>query len=180
MPFRGLAAALIALAVLLVPVAPSAAFAASGPAIVTASPASDAATAAREARALRRAVNAMIRDYENTYGDRLTAAEQAQMDLHRAAADRHLASVVVTTRRLSQLASSSASRTRALAAARAAIAAHRRARAAAESSFESVRATLEPRLSLWEGLQALRDYDEMLGRFDDLGDRLNDIAKEYT
>jgi len=180
MPFRGPAAAVIALAVLLTPVVPGSATAVPGPAIVRSSPASDAATAGREARALRREANAMIRDYVNRYGDRLTAAQRRQLDGHRAAADRHLASVVVTTRRLSQLAASTASRARVRTAARAAISSHRRARAAAETSFTSVRAILEPRLSLWEGLQALRDYDDMMARFDDLGDRLDVIAREYT
>lgn len=178
MPLRGLAAATLALVALLSPVTPTATAAGTGPAIVRTSPASDAATAAREARAVRREVNAMILDYLDAYGDRVTAAEREQMEGHRDNANRQLASVVVTTRRLSQLAVSSASRARVLTAARRAIVAHRRARAAAEASFASVRAILEPRLTLWEGLQALRDYDAMMGRFDRLGDRLDDIARE--
>ena len=171
-----LAAAALAVASLLAPTAPSAAAPLATPAVAGASAASDASAAVREARALRREAGALMREYLVAYGDRLSSSERAQMDRHRAAADRHLASVVVTTRRLSQLVGSSASAERLRTAVRAATSAHHRARAAAETSFDAVRTTLEPRLSLWEGLQALRDYDAMMGRFDDLGDRLDDVA----
>ncbi len=176
MRFRGVAVAAVVLTALLAPLSPSVATPTAA-AISQESVTTKAASAAREARALRREAGALIRDYQARYGDRLTTTERERLDLHRATADRQLATVVVTTRRLSQLVASSATPARLRSAARAALSAHRRARVAAETSFEAVRATLEPRLSLWEGLQALRDYDAMIGRFDILGDRLTDISR---
>jgi hypothetical protein len=37
----------------------------------------------------------------------------------------------------------------------------------------------EPKLSLFEGLQALGDYDAMITRFDALGARLDTIVRSY-
>jgi predicted RNase H-like nuclease len=84
--------------------------------------------------------------------------------------------VVVTTRRLQAAVAARAPRSEILAAGRAAQRSHQRARAAAQASYEGARRIMEPRLSLFEGISAIRDYDAMLGRFDDLRDRIDAVV----
>ena len=143
---------------------------------VTASALSDATSATREARLLRQETVAMLGRYLADYGDRFTAAENDQLRAYRSTADRQLASVVVTTRRLQAAVAARAPRSEILAAGRAAQRSHERARAAAQASYEGARRIMEPRLSLFEGISAIRDYDAMLGRFDDLRDRIDAVV----
>lgn len=147
------------------------------PAWSSMSPASDAASATREARALRTSTAAMIQRYLDEYADRFTAAEATRLRAYKATADRNLSPVVVTTRRLAALIDSGAPRAEVLVAARAAQRAHARARVVAEDSYRQARAIVEPKLSLFEGLQALGDYDAMITRFDALGARLDAIVR---
>lgn len=143
------------------------------------SPSSDAAAATREARALRTSTAAMIQRYLDEYADRFTEAEATRLTSYKATADRNLSPVVVTTRRLASLIDKGAPRADVLAAARAAQRAHGRARVVAEESYRQARAIVEPKLSLFEGLQALGDYDAMITRFDALGTRLDTIVRTY-
>ena len=157
--------------------APTASSLSAATAITTpASALGDATRATREARLLRQETVAMLGRYLADYGDRFTTAENDQLRAYQATADRQLASVVVTTRRLQSAVARSAPRTEILAAGRAAQRAHQRARSAAQASYEGARRIMEPRLSLFEGLGAIRDYDAMLGRFDELGDRIDAVV----
>ena len=153
--------------------------AAPAPATAVMSPAADAVEASSEARALRASTSSMIQRYIDEYGDRLTSAEAARLPEYKAAAQRNLTSVVVTTRRLATLVAQGAPRRDVVAAGRAAQRAHARARSVAIESYEQARALLEPKLSWIEGLQALRDYDEMLSRFDEVGDRIDSVVRSY-
>lgn len=174
---RLLAAPLLALATL--GLAVPAAGATPPPAVSWLSPAADASAASREARDLRAATAAMIQRYLDDYGDRFTDGEAARLREYKATADRSLTPVVVTTRRLATLISREAPRRDVLVAARAAQRAHARARLVAEESYRQARAIVEPRLSLFEGLQALGDYDAMIARFDALGERLDSVVRTY-
>lgn len=149
------------------------------PAAVQLSPASDAAEASRAARELRTQTLAMIQRYIDDYGDRVDAADVVRLEQYKAAAQRNLTSVVVTSRRLATLVAQGAPRRDVVAAGRAAQRAHTRARVVADQSYNQARAILEPRLSWLEGLRALGDYDEMMGRFDALGARLDAIVRSY-
>lgn len=169
---------LAALAIVVVAaVAPATATATAAPAVVTASVASDATSASREARQLRRETAALLTGYLTQYGDRFSTAENDELRAYQSEADRQLASVVVTTKRLQSLVEARAPRSQVLAAGRAAQRAHERARLAAEASYEGARRIMEPRLSLFEGIAAIREYDAMLGRFDDLGARIDSVVE---
>lgn len=173
------AALLAALAVLVVgafPLTPETAAAAGSPAVVSSSTDSDATSASREARQLRRETAALLTGYLTQYGDRFTTAENDELRAYQSEADRQLASVVVTTKRLQSLVAARAPRSQILTAGRAAQRAHERARLAADASYEGARRIMEPRLSLFEGIAAIREYDAMLGRFDDLGDRIDAVV----
>lgn len=146
------------------------------PTAVVASVLSDATSATREARLLRQETVAMLGRYLVDYGDRFTVSENDQLRAYRATADRQLATVVVTTRRLQAAVAARAPRSEILAAGRAAQRSHQRARAAAQASYEGARRIMEPKLSLFEGISAIRDYDAMLGRFDDLGDSIDSVV----
>ena len=158
--------------------APAVPAAASTPTAIATSISSDATSASREARGLRRETAALLTGYLTEFGDRFTEAENDQLRAYRAGADRQLAVVVVTTRRLQSAVSAGAPRSEVLAAGRAAQRAHQRARATAQASYEGARRIMEPRLSLFEGISAIRDYDAMLGRFDDLGERIDSVVAE--
>ena len=125
---------------------------------------------------MRRETAALLAGYLTDYGDRFTTAENDELRAYRAEADRTLAGVVVTTKRLQSLVADRAPRSQVLAAGRAAQRAHGRARTAAEASYDGARRIMEPRLSLFEGIAAIREYDAMLGRFDDLGDRIDSVV----
>lgn len=173
-PLRGWLTAVLALLLMSAPpvMAPSAAHVGT----VALTPASSASEASLQARALRRDVAAMLQRYIDDYGDRFSGAERGQLMSYRANADRHLAAVVVTTRRLDQVTSNGSSIATRRAAGAAAQSAWRRAKAASDSSFASARRIMEPRLSVIERLQALRDYTTMTGRFDELGVLIDEAA----
>lgn len=168
--------AVAAALIVAVPLASASAAAASPPTVITASAAGDATAAIREARLLRQETVAMLGRYLADYGDRFTIAENDQLRAYRANADRQLAGVVVTTKRLQSAVVRGAPRTEVLAVGRAAQRAHERARNAAQASYEGARRIMEPRLSLFEGIAAIRDYDAMLGRFDDLGESIDKVV----
>jgi hypothetical protein len=174
-PARILGALMIAL-ITVIPLGAGPAAAAGAPTTITASAARDAASAVREARLLRQETVAMLNRYLADYGDRVTAAENDQLRAYRTTADRQLATVVVTTRRLQSAVAAGAPRAQVLAAGRAAQRSHERARAAAQTSYEAARRIMEPQLSVFEGIGALRDYSAMMARFDGLRDRIDAVV----
>lgn len=144
----------------------------SAPAVVVLSPASEAAEVSAEARALRREVAALLQRYIDDYRDRFTEDEIALLQSYRSGADRQLASVVVTTGRLRRSIAGDASVSQVRANASRALTSWSRAKRTAETSWESARQIMEPRLSLFERLGAAGDYSAMMARFDDLGDMI--------
>lgn len=170
-----LAAALAVASVLALapPTSGASALTPSAPAVIALSPASDAAAASSEARALRREVAALLQRYIDDYRDRFTDAEVAQLLAYRSSADRQLASVVVTATRLRNSITNDAGVTQVRANASRALTSWSRAKRTAEASWESARQIMEPRLSLFEKLGAAGDYNAMMDRFEDLGDRIS-------
>ncbi len=142
-----------------------------------ASPSTDAAAASSEARRLRRQVAALLQGYLDDYGDRFTPAEITELLAYKANADRQLAGVVVTTKRLKRLIAIGAPKATTRSAGRAAQTSWRRARTTADATWEGARRIMEPRLSLFEQIGALRDYNATSGRFDDLGATISAVVK---
>lgn len=136
----------------------------------------DAASATRETIRLRQQTRALITQYLTDYGDRFTPEERATLVGLRAEADRSLATLVVSMRRLNAAIDDPGSSPSARSAARTALAAHGRARLKAEAAYEQARTIVEPKLSIFELLGAARDYDRMLGAFDALGERIRAIS----
>ena len=176
----GAAAALLILGPAIAVPAAAAGAVVAAPAAVAASPLADATTISRAARTLRAAVASQLGGYLTTYGDRFTEAERSQLTDYKANADRQLAGVVVATERLRRAIDTAGTPLQIRTAARAAQTAHTRAKSAADASYAQARVIAEPRLSLFERVQALSDYSRMMGRFDVLGDRINALAKAYA
>ena len=147
------------------------------PAVIAASAADDATTASRRGSAAasgdRRTADGLPRPSTATGSRPPRTTSCAPTGLRPTG---QLAGVVVTTKRLQALVADRAPRSQVLAAGRAAQRAHDRARRRRRRSYDGARRIMEPRLSLFEGIAAIRDYDAMLGRFDDLGDRIDSVV----
>lgn len=136
----------------------------------------DALAMRDDAVSLRRDVERMMQRYVDTYGSRFTPADLAELTRLRRNADRQLASVVITTGRLSSAITRKQGTSQVETARRAALSAWTRARSAADSSYGSARSIMEPQLSLVERLRALGDYTDMMGRFDVLGEQIRTVG----
>ena len=137
---------------------------------------SEATVASSDARELRREVASTLGSYLTAYGDRFTTSETMKLKDLKAKTDRQLEFVVLATNRLRWSISKGATGSQITAAGKAAQVTHKRARATAVTSFDQARVIVEPKLSLFERLQALSDYDSMLDRFDALGTQLTAIT----
>lgn len=136
----------------------------------------DAAAMRASAIDLRRDVAALLQEYIDTYRTRFSATELTQLEGYRTDADRQLASVVVTTTRLRSAIAQGRSTRQVEAARRAALASWTRARTAADTSWSQARTIMEPKLSFLERLSALSDYNDMIGRFDALGEEIRTVG----
>lgn len=135
------------------------------------------ATAVRDSAIdLRRDVASLLQRYIDEYRPRFTPRELTQLEGYRSDADRQLASVVVTTSRLRTAIAQGRSARQVEAARRAALASWTRARAAANTSWDQARGIMEPKLSFLERLSALSDYNDMIGRFDRLGEEIRTVG----
>jgi hypothetical protein len=173
---RLVAAAAAALLVFLVPVGPSAAANAVRHAVAATSTLTEAKAISRDARGLRLAVAELLGDYLTSYGDRFDDGETTTLTAYKSAADRQLALVVLSANRLRSVVADGGTPAAIRAATLAARATQKRARATAETSFQRARVIVEPKLSLFEGLQALSDYQRMMDRFTALGERTDAIT----
>lgn len=136
----------------------------------------DAATMRASAIDLRRDVASLLQEYIDTYRTRFSASERTQLEGYRTDADRQLASVFVTTTRLRTAIAQGRSTRQVEAARRAALASWTRARTAADTSWSQARTIMEPKLSFLERLSALSDYNDMIGRFDALGEEIRTVG----
>lgn len=165
---RGVGAAMLIASI--VGVVPSTAAAAGATTGVTGSVHAQVATPiADDVRAFRMDVRATLTDYSTRYGNRLTTAERRRMQVLQGQVDRQLTLVELRTARAERVSASSASSATKLAAAQDASAAFDRAHESAMSSLAEVEPILRPKLSLFEGLEAKGDLDDMLGRYDEIG-----------
>lgn len=136
----------------------------------------DAAAMRASAIDLRRDVASLLQEYIDTYRARFSATEITQLEGYRGDADRQLASVVVTTTRLRTAIAQGRSARQVETARRAALASWTRARTAADTSWSQARTIMEPKLSFLERLSALSDYNDMIGRFDALGEEIRTVG----
>ncbi len=136
----------------------------------------DAAAMRASAISLRRDVSSLLQQYIDQYGARVTPAELSRLEGYRSDADRQLAGVVVTTSRLRNAIAQGRSARQVESARRAALASWTRAREAADSSWDQARTIMEPQLSFLERLSALSDYNDMIGRFDALGEEIRTVG----
>lgn len=134
----------------------------------------EAAEIADEAAALKRDVARTMNGYARTFQRDLTRDERRILDSYVVTANRRLAEVVRETSRLER-----AARGRSVAQVEQAQtrsqSAWARAQLAAEESFDSARAILEPHMSLGDKIEALGDYTSLMGRFEDLGERIDTL-----
>ena len=118
---------------------------------------------------LRAQVKALLQGYLDKYGDRFNAGELLQLKALQASADKQMVGVIaaVNTLRTAIIQKKSAS---AVAKAKtAATTAWSNAKKNAETSWGTARGIMEPKLSLFEKIGPLNDYNSMMGKFDDLG-----------
>lgn len=166
---RGVGTAVLVVALVVPLVGVSAASAATTAQVVGSVHAQVATPISDDVRAFRMDVRATLTDYSTRYGGRLTTAERRRMQVLQGQVDRQLTLVELRTARAERVSASSASSATKLAAAQDASAAFDRAHASAMSSLAEVEPILRPKLSLFEGLEAKGDLDDMLGRYDEIG-----------
>lgn len=130
--------------------------------------------AAREVGTFRASMTAQLNDYLARYGPRLTEAEQARVAELTAQSDADLAQLQV-------LANATATwerrrnRARALKAAGDAVRAFDSAYARAESAIAEVKPILQPRLSIFEALDAQSALDQRMAAYRSLGRQLRAV-----
>lgn len=125
----------------------------------------------------RAQMNAVLANYLADYGDRLNASELALSKELIAKADASLDGVQAATARTSTLASSGASKARALAASRAAEKSFTTSHDQALAALNQITPILQPRLGLFEALGAKRDADSMLAKFATVGAKITALTK---
>jgi hypothetical protein len=122
-----------------------------------------------DATNLRAQVKALLQGYMDKYGDRFNASDLAQLKALQSSADRQMVGVIaaVNTLRTAIVQKKSAS---AVAKAKtAATTAWSNAKKNAETSWGTARGIMEPKLSLFEKIGPLNDYNSMMTKFDELG-----------
>ena len=133
-----------------------------------------ATDAARRVGTFRRSMTTQLNDYLARYGPRLTEAERARVGELTTQSDADLA-------QLQELANATASwerrrnRARALKAAGNAVRAFDRAYARAESAIAEVKPILQPRLNIFEALDAQSALDQRMTAYRDLGRQLRAV-----
>lgn len=122
-----------------------------------------------DATSLRTQVSTLLQSYMDAYSDRFTAQELKQLTALKSNADRQMAGVVLSVNRLRTAVIQGKSASAVTAAKANATRSWSRAKSAAETSWEQARVIVEPKLSLFERLGALSDYNDTMAQFDDLG-----------
>lgn len=136
---------------------------------------SDASQLRTDAVSLRTQVSTLLQSYMDTYSDRFTAQELKQLTALKSNADRQMAAVVLSVNRLRTAVIQGKSASAITAAKANATRAWSRAKSTAEKSWEQARVIIEPKLSLFERLGALSDYNDTMARFDELGRDITDL-----
>lgn len=127
-----------------------------------------------DAKNLRTQAAEAMDSYLLLYGDRFTPAESTTLEGLSRTADTELAKVQRAVAKAEK--TSAANKTKKAAALRAALRAHTQAKLKAETSFTSARNILQRRLSIFEALSALSDYEELMTAYDQLGTALQKQA----
>lgn len=123
---------------------------------------------------------ALINSYLKTYGSRFTTAEKSSFTKAQQRTDQSLLALQRETRKIDRLVKSGAPQTRI----RAAITSAQRAHAKADTDTLKTQEVLEPilrnRLSIFEAINAYRDYSRALDTFAEIGEQIDGIAARYT
>jgi hypothetical protein len=128
-----------------------------------------------------RAINGnLMNSYLATYGSRFTAQERSAFTQAKAQADQSLLSLQRATSVIDRLSTSGASKSRLSKASLAAQRSYAKAYAEAETTQQTLEPILRNRLSLFEALNAYRDYSQAMSDFTAIGDSINEIADRYT
>lgn len=144
--------------------------ASAAPAAVTVLARPAASPVAPDVGAFRVDIRADLADYLARYGGRLSGAERQRMTALSGQVDRSLALLTLRVATAEQRIASGAPSARATAAS--AVAQYERAHAQALATLDEVQPILQPKLSLFEALEAKMDFDEQMSRFESLGDRI--------
>lgn len=136
---------------------------------------SEAADIDRQARRLRTDVANLLDGYITTYQSRFSAEELELLSTYASRADAKLNALVRTTSRYRNLVARGSRSSLIRQSASNALATWKRGKAEAEASWDEVRQIMEPRLSLFEKLAALSDYNSAMDEFDALGMHLAEV-----
>lgn len=133
-----------------------------------------ASTLTSDAQNLRAQASQTMDTYLSRYGDRLTQAERTTLEGLSTTADSELAKVERAVARAERVsASRKAKKATAL---RTALRTHAAAKARAEKSLETAQTILQRRLSIFEALDALSDYESLMTSYNGLGTALEKQA----
>lgn len=122
-----------------------------------------------DATNLRAQVKALLAGYLNQYKDRFNATELAQLTTLQTSADRQMVGVISAVNTLRTAIVQKKSPTVIAKAKTAATTAWSNAKKNAEASWTTARGIMEPKLSLFEKIGPLNDYNSMMNQFDALG-----------
>ena len=136
----------------------------------------EAASIYSEAAAIRRDVRNLTSQYIRDYGDRLSAAERAELRDAQKQADLRLSRLATAAKKYRGAVRAGAKPYKVKRARRNLANAWSQGKKQSEISEKSVRQILEPKLSFLEKLSALNELNEQTARYDDLGDRINDLG----
>ena len=137
----------------------------------------EAASVYSEAAAIRKDVRNLTSQYIRDYGDRLSAAERAELKNAQKQADLRLSRLVSASKKYRGAVRAGTKPYKVKRACKNLENAWKQGKKQSEISTKSVRQILEPKLSFLEKLSALNELNEQTARYDDLGDRINKLAK---
>lgn len=137
----------------------------------------EAASIYSEAAAIRKDVRNLTSQYIRDYGDRLSAAERAELKNAQKQADLRLSRLVSASKKYRGAVRAGTKPYKVKRACKNLENAWKQGKKQSEISTKSVRQILEPKLSFLEKLSALNELNEQTARYDDLGDRINKLAK---
>ena len=124
---------------------------------------------------LRAQVQALLQGYLDKYGDRFNSSELAQLKALQTNADRQMVGVIAAINTLRTAIAQKKSASAVAKAKTAAITAWSNAKKNAEASWTTARGIMEPKLSLFEKLGPLNDYNAMMDQFDALGAAISSL-----
>lgn len=146
-----------------------------GTASATSAPVTVASEAQRSVVVFRGEIRSTLQSYLAAYGSRLSRAEYTRVAKLTAKVDRDLGALASKAARTTQLVRSG-NRNRASRAASAAVTAYQRSYDEAIATLAEVQPILQPKLGLFEALEAKADLDARLDEFRAVGEQLKETS----